>query len=86
MNKNQAVNYINKNYNLSLNLSNTFFSNINKSKNVCWFTIKVDNFNSDVYLILNSDDKIILILLPKKFVNNLSDFFKIRLDKNSVDI
>lgn len=51
-----------------------------------WFNIRVSRFDEDVHLLLNATDHSIWITLPKGFESNLSDTFKIREDKNAVDI
>lgn len=86
MKKNEFIDYINTNHKLRLNLSNTSFSSINKSKEVWWFTISVAKFNSDFHLLLNTDQYGIWICLPKGFIKQLATSFKIREDINSVDI
>jgi hypothetical protein len=86
MNKNDIIEHINKTSNQKINKSNTFISNINKSKPVWWLNINVKKFNNEVNLLLNSNDKIIWIFLPKGFVNDVKSKFKIRTVKNAVDL
>ncbi len=86
MKKNQFIDYINTNHKSSLNIYNTSFSNINNSKEVWWFTVSVSKFDSDFHLLLNTDHFGIWMHLPKGFVNQLAASFKIREDRNAVDI
>ena len=51
-----------------------------------WFNIRVSRFDEDVHLLLNTMDQSIWITLPKGLVSNLSGTFKIRKDKNAVDL
>lgn len=84
--KKEIIDYINHNFNQKLNSSNTSFSKINKSKEVWWYNIAVSKFNNNVNLLLKTSTKVIWIELPKGFVSNLSSYFKIREDKNAVDL
>ena len=86
MDKKQLIQYINNNYKSGLNISNTSFSSINKSKEVWWFNISLLKFNNDVHLLLNTNQFGLWLHLPKGFVKQLATSFKIREDKNAVDI
>ena len=86
MTKKDAIAYINKTYGGDLNNANTSFSNINVAKKVWWTNIPLHKFNEPVHLLFNDTDEVIWIVLPKNFEPNLSDKFKIRQDKNAVDI
>ena len=86
MTKNQLISHINNIHNSKLNNSNTFFSNINKSKSVWWFNIKISKFDSDVNLLLNAEEYALWLFLPKGFANQLNAKFNIRADKNAVDL
>lgn len=86
MTKNQLISHINNIHNSKLNNSNTFFSNINKSKSVWWFNISTSKFDSDVNLLLNAEEYALWLFLPKGFVNQLNEKFNIRADKNAVDL
>ena len=70
----------------SLNNSNTSFSNINKRKQVWWFNIAVQKFDKEVNLLLQGQEKVIWIQLPVRFVPHLESNFKIRQDKDAVDL
>lgn len=84
--KKELITYINATKGASLTTSNTSYSKINKSKEVWWFNINLTKFNEDVHLLLNTESKPIWIKLPKGFVDNLEATFKIREDKNAVDL
>jgi hypothetical protein len=86
MTKAQLITYINQTYKGGLNNSNTGFSNVNKSKEVWWFNVAVPKFNSDVHLLLSTGDFTLWLHLPKGFVTQLATSFKIRQDKNAVDL
>ena len=86
MDKNQLNNYINNQFKGNLNTANTSYSSINKSKEVWWFNVRTDKFNEDVHLLLNAENKVIWLTLPKGFVSNLRSTFKIREDKDAVDL
>ncbi|MFH4969333.1 hypothetical protein V8G61_14100 [Gaetbulibacter sp. M240] len=84
--KKEIIDYINATKGAYLNNANTSYSKINKSKAVWWFNVPTDKFNADVHLLLNTESKVIWIKLPKGFVNNLQANFKIREDKDAVDL
>lgn len=84
--KKQFIDYINATEKASLTIKNTSFSNINKSKNVWWFNVQVKKFTEDVHLLLNTESNVIWITLPKGFVSNLYSTFKVREDKDAVDL
>lgn len=86
MTKSELIQYINKNYGFGLNSGNTSYSNINKSKSVWWFNVPVSKFKEDVHLLLNTQTKAIWVQLPKGFVSNLYNNFKVREDKDAVDL
>lgn len=86
MDKMQLIDFINHQFKGNLNTGNTSYSSINKSKEVWWFNIPVHKFSDDVHLLLNATDKAIWIKLPKDFVRNLPGTFKVREDKNAVDL
>ncbi|WP_052188163.1 hypothetical protein [Cellulophaga sp. Hel_I_12] len=84
--KKELIEFINNSYGMSLNNLNTSFSNINKAKEVWWTTIPVAKFQEDVYLLFQATTYTLLLHLPKGFVENLEKSFKIRQDRNSVDL
>lgn len=86
MNKKQIIDRINTQYKGNLNTWNTSYSGINKAKAVWWFNINVSKFEDDVHLFLDNTDHVLWITLPKGFVSNLQGTFKIREDKNAVDL
>lgn len=84
--KSEIIAYINKTYGAGLNNTNTSFSNINVAKKVWWINVPLKKFNEPVNLLFNDTDEVIWIELPKNFVLNLSDVFRIREDRNVVDL
>ena len=82
--KKEIIDYINQNYKAHLNAKNTSYSKINKSKDVWWFNIAVHKFIDDVHLLLNTEKKVFWIVLHKGFTKGQP--FKIRQDKNAVDL
>jgi hypothetical protein len=82
--KKEIIEYINQNYKADLNSKNTSYSKVNKSKDVWWFNVSVSKFSEDVNLILNKENQVLWIVLPKGFANGVP--FKIREDKNAVDL
>ena len=84
--KSEIIALINARHRLSLNNSNTSYSKINKSKAVWWFNVRTDKFSDVVNLLLNEGSKVIWITLPKGFVSYLYTTFKVRKDKDAVDL
>ncbi len=84
--KSEIIKYINKTYRAGLSNMNTSFSSINVAKKVWWTTIPLKKFTEPVNLLFNDKDEVIWIVLPKNFVSSLSDNFRIRQDKDAVDI
>jgi hypothetical protein len=86
MKKKELIEYLNKEYNAALTNSNTSFSNINKSKNVWWFNVPVSKFKSEVNLLLKIEAGVFWIVLSVGFVESIEETFRIREDKNAVDL
>lgn len=86
MTKSQLIAYINQNQKGGLNSTNASFSSINKSREVWWFNVVVSKFDSDVHLLLSGNTYALWLHLPKGFVKQLAATFKIREDKNAVDL
>jgi hypothetical protein len=86
MTKTELIAYINQNHKVGLNTTNTSYSSINKSKEVWWFNIPVAKFNSDVHLLLSTGNYALWLHLPQDFVKKLVPSFKIRQDKDAVDL
>lgn len=84
--KKEFIDFINATEKAFLTNSNTSYSKINVSKEVWWFNVATHKFGSDVNLLLKAEDKIIWVYLPTGFANNLGSVFKIRPDKNAVDL
>lgn len=86
MNKKQLIDRINTQFGANLSSGNTCFSSINKAKRVWWANIHVSKFAEEAHLLLADTDHFLWIRLPKGFVSNLSGTFRIREDKNAVDL
>ena len=84
--KTEIIQNINKTYGASLSSANTSFSNINLAKSVWWTNVPLHKFNDTVHLLLKDTREIIWIVLPVGFVNDLQEKFRIRRDKDAVDI
>ncbi|WP_139958223.1 hypothetical protein [Flavicella sediminum] len=84
--KKEIIEYINNTEGIGLTSSSTSYSKINKSKEVWWFNIGVDKFKDEVHLLLNTESHALWVKLPKGFVGSMQSNFKIREDKNAVDL
>ncbi|HCT71449.1 MAG TPA: hypothetical protein DF409_10950 [Bacteroidales bacterium] len=84
--KTEIIQYINKTYGARLSSANTSFSNINVAKSVWWTNVPLHKFNGTLHLLFKDTREIIWIVLPVGFVNDLPEKFRIRKDRNSVDI
>ena len=76
-------NYLKKNL---LNNRNTNYSKINASKDVWWFNIDPERFQNELHLILKKGTGFIWITIPEEKYQKPERVFKIREDKNLVDI
>ncbi|TDS13544.1 hypothetical protein DFQ03_2837 [Maribacter caenipelagi] len=86
MTKKDLIDRINSKYDTTLTNSNTSYSKINKSKEVWWLNIKTHKFHDDVHLLLKTDQEVIWIYLTNKFTKDINASFKIRPDRNAVDL
>ncbi len=85
--KSQIIEYIQSHFGDNTVMStNSSYASINKSKEVWWLNIPLGKFDEQVNLLLQGEDKVIWVQLPKNFVPNLASKFKIREDKNAVDL
>ena len=85
--KSHLIEYVKSNFgDKTVRSTNTSFASINKSKEVWWLNIPVGKFGEQVNLLLQGENKVIWIQLPKNFVDNLFSNFKIRQDKDAVDL
>lgn len=87
MNKTDAIQKVN-----SLALSerltnaNTHYSNINKSKNVWWLNISPEKFKTKFYILLKSQNHLILLEILANSFTNLKKVFRYRTDKDLIDL
>jgi hypothetical protein len=84
--KKEHITYINQHYNENLNATNTSYSKINKTKNVWWFNIPTPKFTAEVNLLLQIENGVFWVVLPVGFVASIEKTFRIRQDKNAVDL
>jgi hypothetical protein len=84
--KKEHITYINQHFKANLNATNTSYSKVNKSKNVWWFNIAVPKFNTKVNLLLQIENGVFWVVLPVGFVASIEKTFRIRKDKNAVDL
>ena len=84
--KKECIAAINLQYKAGLSNINTSYSNINKSKNVWWFNIPMSKFKAPVNLLLKTEDGVFWINLPIGFVSSIKEIFKIRQDKDALDL
>ncbi|MGV8111803.1 MAG: hypothetical protein AB2L17_02740 [Lentimicrobium sp.] len=84
--KSEIIEYINKTYDVRLSRVNASFSKINNGKPVWWTNVPLHKFSDTVHLIFKDTREIIWIVLPVGFVKNLPEKFRVRKDRDSVDI
>jgi hypothetical protein len=82
--KKEIIEFINATKGASLMNCNTSYSKVNKSKEVWWFNVSILKFAEDVNLLLNAENYVLWVVLPKDFAKGVP--FKIREDKNAVDL
>lgn len=87
MKKHEAIlivnNYLGKTI---LNKGNTNFSKINDEKEVWWLNIPPDRFSNDLHLLLLTQKGFNWIKIPANSFSNLGKIFRIRSDRNVVDL
>lgn len=86
MTKKEIIEYINQNNKAGLSNANTSFSSVNKSKKVWWFNVPTSKFKAQVNLLLKIENGVFWIVLPLGFVTSVEKIFKIRQDKDVLDI
>jgi hypothetical protein len=81
-----AINLLNKKYNLSLNNKNTTFSNINTVKPIYWFDPRNDRFKNNFNLILynNKIRVIYYFVIPANEIDKPERIFYQRPDKKNI--
>lgn len=84
--KQKCIAAINLKFKAGLSSNNTSYSNINKSKNVWWLNIATSKFKAPVNLLLKTEDGVFWINLPIGFVTSIKKTFKIREDKDVIDL
>ena len=87
MTKPEAIQIVNNYIGESLlKNSNTNFSKINDKKDVWWLNIPPERFANDLHLILLNEKGFNWIKIPANKFPNLEKTFRIREDKNVVDL
>ena len=84
--KNECIAKLNAQYKAGLTGANTSYSKINKSKNVWWFNIRTSKFKAPINLLLKTESGLFWIVLPVGFVTSIENTFRIRQDKDVVDV
>lgn len=87
MDKSLAIKIVNQHIGASiLNTSNTNYSKINDKKDVWWLNVPPVRFSGDLHLILLNETGFNWIKIPAGKFSDLEKIFKIRKDKNLVDL
>jgi hypothetical protein len=84
--KKECIDAVNLQYKAGLSNANTSYSKVNKSKDVWWFNIPTAKFKATVNLLLKVESGVFWIVLPVGFVPSIEKTFKIRQDKDAVDL
>lgn len=85
MNKNKALDLLNKHKTLNLDYKNTLFSNPNSKVNVWWLEPHNDKFKSDLNIVLNHSETNTLyhFFIKANEIQNSKDLFEQRNDKEA---
>ena len=65
---------------------NTSFASVNRSKSVWWLNISTRKFNSELHILLAKNPGLIWLRIGAKTFACLEGVFRIRPDKNAVDL
>ena len=84
--KKELTTYFSNEYNVELHASNTTFAKANKDNGLWWLNITAEKFNSVVHIILSTPYQAHWIELQPGFVENISESFRIRPDRNAIDL
>jgi hypothetical protein len=84
--KKEIIEHINQIYKADISSKNTSYSKVNKSKDVWWFNVPVHKFTGVVNLLLQIENGVFWIELPVGFVKSIETTFRIRQDKEAVDL
>lgn len=82
MNKNEALDFANRNFNAVFNTSNTHFANVNKAKPVWWLEIPINKIKSpslpSIHFLLKSDNNLNWLKVDRLYLFDNLNGFKIR--------
>ena len=84
--KKELITYFSNEYNVELHARNTTFAKANKDNGLWWLNITAEKFNSVVHIILSTPNQAHWIELQPGFVKNISESFRIRPDRNAIDL
>lgn len=88
MNKNEALDFANRNFNAIFNTSNTHFANVNGAKPVWWLEIPINKIKSPslpyIHLLLKSDNNLNWLKVDRLYLFDNLNGFKIRQNKDVV--
>ena len=87
MNKSQAIEMVNDHLRDDvLTSDNTSFASVNRSKSVWWLNISTRRFKSELHLLLAKNPGLIWLRIEANAFQCLDSVFRIRLDKDAVDL
>ncbi|QQX80298.1 hypothetical protein JK628_23025 [Shewanella sp. KX20019] len=88
MNKREAIDLANNQYNASLTTSNTHFSNINQTKSVWWLEIPISKIKldtlTDINLLLKDKQALHWLKVSTAFLKGNLQGFKVRDNKGVI--
>ena len=87
MNKSQAIEMVNDHLRDDvLTSDNTSFASVNRSKSVWWLNISTRRFKSELHILLAKNPGLIWLRIKANAFQRLDNVFRIRLDKDAVDL
>ena len=87
MNKSQAIKMVNDHLREGvLTAYNTSFASVNRSKPVWWLNINSRKFKSEFHILLAKNPGLIWLRIEANTFPYLGSVFRIRLDKDAVDL
>ncbi|WP_166521608.1 McrB family protein [Zobellia amurskyensis] len=82
--KKELISYFSKEYTVDMHAKNTTYATANNG--LWWLNITVDKFDRVVHFILRTDKNAYWLELQPGFVDNLAEYFRIRPDRNAIDL
>ncbi len=87
MNRSQAIEMVNDHLRDGvLTSDNTSFASVNRSKSVWWINISTRKFKSELHILLAKNPGLIWLRIEANTFPCLENVFRIRLDKDAVDL